>query len=107
MNDDAKNAGQAGTSFEARLAAARTRQGLDPKPLDISKGDTKGPSPMSVGLRVGVELLSALIVGASLGYWLDRWLHTSPMLLSLFVLLGGAGGIANVWRLLGPKPPAH
>jgi len=106
MNDDKKRVGQAGTSFEARLAAARTRQGLDPKPLEVSKGGNAGPSPMSVGLRVGVELLSALIVGASLGYWLDRWLHTSPLMLSLFVLLGGAGGIANVWRLLGPKTPS-
>ncbi len=88
-------------SFEARLAAARAKQGLDPKPEDPSKGDT-GPTPIGVGMRVGVELLSALIVGAALGYWADKWLHTSPMLLIVFVLLGGAGGIANVWRLLSP-----
>jgi ATP synthase protein I len=105
MNDGKENVGKTGASFEERLAAARTRQGLDPKPEDPSKGDPSGPTPMSVGMRVGVEMLSAVIVGAALGYWLDRWLHTSPFLLSLFVLLGGAGGIANVWRLLGPKPP--
>jgi ATP synthase protein I len=90
-------------SFEARLAAARARQGLDLKPSDMSKGDNAMPSTLGVGLRVGVEMLSALIVGAALGYWLDRWLHTSPVLLSLFVLLGGAGGIANVWRLMAPR----
>jgi ATP synthase protein I len=105
MNDGKENVGKTGASFEERLAAARTRQGLDPKPVDSSAGGNAGPNAMSVGLRVGVELLSAVIVGASLGYWLDRWLHTSPFLLSLFVLLGGAGGVANVWRLLGPKPP--
>ena len=105
MNDDKDEAKRTGGSFEERLAVARTRQGLDPKPVDPSAGGNAGPNAMSVGLRVGVELLSAVIVGASLGYWLDRWLHTSPFLLSLFVLLGGAGGIANVWRLLGPKPP--
>jgi F0F1-type ATP synthase assembly protein I len=32
--------------------------------------------------------------------------HTSPFLLALFVLLGGAGGVANVWRLLAPKKPS-
>jgi ATP synthase protein I len=89
------------SSFEARLAAARAKQGLDPNPEDDSKGDT-GPSPMGIGMRVGVEMLSALIVGAALGYWTDKWLHTSPMLLIVFVLLGGAGGIANVWRLMSP-----
>ena len=89
-------------SFEARLAAARAKQGLDPVPEDPSKGKSTGPSPMSVGLRVGVEMLSALIVGAALGYWADKWLHTSPLLLIVCVLLGGAGGIANVWRLMAP-----
>ena len=99
MTNDSKD-GPTG-SFEARLAAARAKQGLDPKPEDSSKGNS-GPSPMSIGMRVGVELLSALIVGAALGYWTDKWLHTSPLLLLVFVLLGGAGGIANVWRLLAP-----
>jgi ATP synthase protein I len=105
MNDGKEDVGKTGESFEERLAAARIRQGLDPKPEDPSKGDSSGPTPMSVGMRVGVELLSAVIVGAALGYWLDRWLHTSPFLLSLFVLLGGAGGVANIWRLLAPKNP--
>lgn len=94
-----------GESFEQRLAAARAKQGLDPKPAESSSGQGMSSSALSVGLRVGVEMVSALIVGAALGYWLDRWLHTSPLLLSVFVLLGGAGGVANVWRLIGPKNP--
>lgn len=94
-----------GTAFEARLQAARAKQGLDPKPAVKTTGDGMQSSALSVGLRVGVEMVSALIVGAALGYWLDRWLHTSPALLSVFVLLGGAGGVANVWRLIGPKKP--
>ncbi len=100
MTNDSKDGTSA--SFEARLAAARAKQGLDPKPAEKSDGKNAMPSSLGVGLRVGVELLSALIVGASLGYWLDRWLHTSPAMLTLFVLLGGAGGIANVWRLMAP-----
>jgi len=103
MTDESKD-GPVG-SFEARLAAARAKQGLDPKPAEKSGGDTAMPSTLGVGLRVGVEMLSALIVGAALGYWLDKWLHTSPVLLSLFVLLGGAGGVANVWRLMAPGKP--
>jgi ATP synthase protein I len=57
---------------------------------------------MGVGLRVGVELVSALAVAVAIGWALDRWLHTRPVMLALFVLLGGAAGIANVWRLMGP-----
>ncbi len=56
-----------------------------------------GPSAWGVGTRVGVELLSALVVGVGIGWALDRWLHTSPLFLVVFVLLGGAAG----WRTCG------
>ncbi len=56
---------------------------------------------LGVGVRVGVELVSALVVAVGFGWLLDRWLHTLPLFLILSVLLGGAAGIANVWRLLG------
>jgi len=64
---------------------------------------------MGIGLRVGVELVSALFVGVAIGWLLDKWLHTSPVLLAVFVLLGGAAGVANVWRLMGPgrQPPGE
>jgi ATP synthase protein I len=94
-------------SFEARLRAARDRQGLDaPKAASAAgAGPSSQPSPMGVGLRVGVELVSALAVALAIGWYLDKWLHTSPFLLIVFVLLGGAAGVANVWRLMGPARP--
>jgi ATP synthase protein I len=58
---------------------------------------------MGVGLRVGVEMVSALAVAVAIGWYLDRWLHSSPAFLVVFVLLGGAAGVANVWRVIGPK----
>ena len=92
-----------GGSFEDRLQAARRRQGLDIRPSEPSGGqDGRSPSALGIGLRVGVELVSALAVAVAIGWWLDKWLHTSPVLLALFVLLGGAAGVLNVWRLMGP-----
>ncbi len=91
-------------SFESRLKAARNKQGLDPTP-EVKPDTGMQSNAMSVGLRVGVELLAALVVGVGIGWYLDRWLHTSPLLLIVFVLMGGAAGVANVWRLLAPKPP--
>jgi ATP synthase protein I len=90
-------------SFEERLAAARNRQGLDVAAADRSaSGATGGSSPMGIGLRVGVELVSALAVSVAIGWYLDKWLHTRPIMLAVFVLLGGAAGVANVWRLMRP-----
>ncbi len=92
-------------SFEERLRVARTKQGLDkPAPTSAPAG-VGGSSAMGIGLRVGVELVSTMIVGVGLGWFLDRWLHTTPFLLILGVLLGGGAGVANVWRLMGPKKP--
>lgn len=62
-----------------------------------------GGNAMSVGLRVGVEMVSALVVAVAIGWWLDKSLHTMPLFLIVFVLLGGAAGIANVWRLMAPR----
>jgi ATP synthase protein I len=86
-------------TFEARLQAARTRQGLDATPHE---GPTGGASPWGMGTRVGVEMVAALAVGTGIGWGLDRWLHTLPLFLVVFILLGGAAGIANVWRMVGP-----
>ena len=84
--------------FERRLADAEKRRTGTIRPAAPA-----GPSAWGVGARVGVELLSALVVGLGIGWGLDRWLHTSPLLLVVFVFLGGAAGIANVWRLMAPK----
>lgn len=87
-------------SFDQRLRAAQERQQASvPKPDPASTGPG---SPMGIGVRVGVELVAALAVGLAIGWGLDRWLHTMPAFLILFVLLGGAAGVANVWRLMMP-----
>ena len=93
-------------SFEERLKAARSRQGLDaPPPLSArDSGDMGGMSPWGIGLRVGIELVSALVVAVAIGYGLDRWFGTKPILTAVFVLLGGAAGVLNVWRLFAPRP---
>src|SRR6476661_3059317 len=93
-------------SFEERLKAARSRQGLDaPAPLSgRDTGDIGGMSPWGIGLRVGVEMVSALVVAVAIGFGLDWLFGTKPILTAVFVLLGGAAGILNVWRLFAPRP---
>lgn len=79
-----------------RLRRAR-REGASTGPW---KDDGKGPksNPMGLAMRVGVELVSALAVGVGLGWLLDEWLGTRPWLMLVFMLLGGAAGILNVYR---------
>ncbi len=92
-----------GGSFEERLQAAQTKRASNaPVPPSDAQGTA---SPMGIGVRVGVELVSALAVSVAIGWGLDRWLGTKPWLLALFMLLGGAAGVANVWRLMMPRAP--
>jgi ATP synthase protein I len=92
-------------SFEERLKAARSRQGLDAPPSLTARdtGGLGGMSPWGIGLRVGIELVSALVVAVAIGYGLDRVFGTR-FLIAIFVLLGGAAGVLNVWRLFAPRP---
>lgn len=51
-----------------------------------------------MGLRIGVELVVAVAVGAGIGWALDRWLGTRPWGMILFLFLGIAAGMMNVYR---------
>ncbi len=53
--------------------------------------------------RVATELLAGLLVGAGIGWTLDKCLDTNPWFLILFFLLGGAAGILNLWRMVTGK----
>lgn len=92
-----------GDSFDTRLKAARSKQGLDAPPE--TAGTMPPTSAMGIGLRVGIELVSAMVVSVGIGWALDRWLHTMPLFLVIFLVVGGAAGIANVWRLMAPAKP--
>ncbi len=85
--------------FEERLRGARARQGLDPEPARSGSGL---PGTWGLGLRAGVEVVSALIAGAGAGWLLDRWLGTAPWLLLVFFVVGGAAGVVNLYRLIAP-----
>jgi len=91
-----------GSSFEDRLRTARQKQGLDPRP-SRGTGDRLPASSMGLGLRVGTELVCALAVGLGIGLGLDWLLGTRPIFLAIFVLMGGAAGVMNVWRLMAPR----
>ena len=55
----------------------------------------------TIALELPFVLVSAVVVGGVLGYFLDRWLHTAPVFL---LILGGIGfyaGVRDVLRRLG------
>lgn len=61
-----------------------------------------GPEQTNFGfaLQVGLELASGAMVGGACGYFIDKWLGTSPIGLIVCFLFGCAGGFLTVMRTL-------
>jgi len=58
------------------------------------RGALRGLDQSSV---MGVELISATLTWAGVGWLLDRWLGTEPWFLAIGALLGNAAGLYLVW----------
>jgi ATP synthase protein I len=73
--------------------------------LDKAKGEDQarkrareGSRGMGPGLSMGVELVAAVLVGAAVGWALDRLFNSGPWLLIVFFLLGMVAGLRNAMR---------
>lgn len=56
----------------------------------------------SVGVvsTLGITLVVSTLVGLGIGYYLDRWLGTSPWLTLVFLLFGIVSGFVQIFRSL-------
>lgn len=95
-------------SFSARLRSLGTQLGKagKGKPDETQSGgpSVSDPSAMARGFRLSTELVAGVIVGALIGWLLDRWLGISPWGMIVFLLLGFTAGVLNVMRAAGVTP---
>ena len=77
-----------------RKAQAEQRSAIG----DESTGPGGSMSGFGMAMRIGTELIAALIVGVGIGLLLDSWLETAPLFLVVFFFLGAGAGIVNVYR---------
>jgi F0F1-type ATP synthase assembly protein I len=49
---------------------------------------------------LGMILPAAAVGGFGLGWWLDRWLHTSPLFSLVLGFVGAAAGVTEVLQIL-------
>ena len=91
--DNVRNSEEASSleDLESRLKRARSAHTVDPHPSVPQSG-------LATALRLAAEMVSALIVGGAIGWFLDRWLGTKPWLLLVFLLLGAIAGMLNAYR---------
>ena len=107
MSDARKNGSKAHTD-EAALSARLQRLGeglalkraQDPS-KDASENRAATASGYARGFRLSSELVAGVLVGAGLGWLIDRGLGVAPWGLIIFLLLGFAAGVLNVMRSAG------
>jgi ATP synthase protein I len=100
--DDSKSGDR--SAEEAALSARLRRLGerlalhqVSRKP-EAGSGPRSDPSAIARGFRLSTELVAGVLVGAFIGWALDKWLGISPWGMIVFLLLGFAAGVVNVMR---------
>jgi len=75
--------------------------------LEIAKKNTKNleknnqssnAASFGKALKISTELVAAVFVGSTIGFLLDNWFGTKPVLIICFFFMGVVAGILNVFR---------
>ena len=108
--DDDRNeppADEAALSARLQRLGERLGQHYPDRPSENEAGQGAGSdsSALARGMRLSAEFVAGILVGAAIGWLLDRWLGTTPWGMILLLLLGFAGGILNMIRAAGMVPP--
>lgn len=85
-------------SLGQRLDHVGSRRQAETGPASRSAADH---SALARGFRLSTELVAGVLVGAGLGWLIDRWLGTLPWGMFVFALLGFTAGVLNVMRSAG------
>jgi ATP synthase protein I len=95
------NDGRDKEAFERRLAAAQEAAKGQAKQGSAHKDAGSAERAISLAMRLGVELVAAMVIAVAIGWGLDRLFHTTPWLMVVMVPVGMAAGLRNLVRAGG------
>jgi ATP synthase protein I len=93
-----------------KLSTALDSQAEADKASDAAKlgqdGASAGVTAKAMGLAIRIlnEFVAAVLVGAVIGWGIDRAAGTTPGFLVVFLLMGAAAGFWNVYRIAMTPP---
>jgi len=79
--------------FKTRLKIANSKI-----KKNLQSNNSNNASFMGFALKLGTELVAAVVVGTIIGFILDTWFDTKPWLIIIFFFIGSAAGMLNVIR---------
>jgi len=83
-----------------KIKEIATRLEIAKKSIKNMRNNNQGSNAASLGkaLKISTELVAAVVVGSIIGFLLDDWFDTKPVLTICFFFMGVAAGILNVFR---------
>ena len=63
---------------------------------NAEKNKSSNAAHLGKALKISTELVAAVVVGSTIGFLLDNWFGTKPLLTICFFFMGVAAGILNV-----------
>jgi ATP synthase protein I len=92
-------------ALSARLQRLGERLGQHhsdrPSENDPRQGANADTSALARGFRLSAEFVAGILVGAAIGWAIDRWLGTTPWGMIVLLLFGFAAGVLNMMRAAG------
>ena len=108
MSDTRGRGDQSESNDEAALSARLKRLGERLEQSNASRSTDRSASRSAIdasgfarGFRLSSELVAGVLVGAGIGWLIDRWLGSLPWGMFVFALLGFTAGVLNVMRQAG------
>lgn len=111
--DESGQDGEHRVFTEAELSERKNRlvQSLEERSPDAQQRKGENSSGAGQGfaqaMKLSTEFVAGVVVGAGLGWLIDRGLGTSPWGLIIFLLLGFCAGVLNVLRSAGVVAEPH
>jgi ATP synthase protein I len=95
------NDGRNDKAFERRLAKAQEAAEGGAKQDSAHASAGSASRAINFAMRLGVELVAAMVIAVVIGWGLDRLFHTAPWLMIVMVPVGMAAGLRNLVRAAG------
>ena len=59
---------------------------------------SRNAASLGKALKISTEFVAAVVVGSTIGFLLDNWFGTKPLLTIFLFFIGVAAGILNVFK---------
>jgi ATP synthase protein I len=92
--------GRDNAAFEARLKAAEQAAKAE-RPETAQKQAGSAQRAIDLAMRLGVEMVAAMVIAVVIGWGLDKLFHTKPWFMILMVPVGLVAGVRNLLRAMG------